>query len=215
MGVVVSSSHIVSVAPSSSGGGLLTLFPCSSMGPSHERQFSTNFSNMSPSHGLQFFTKCPTVGPSHAVQSFRNRLLQRGSPQGHKPCQQTCSSVGFSLHRVTGPARSLLQLSLPTGSQPSLRTSLCSGVGYSTDCMWISAPPSTSMGCRGTACLTMVFIMGCRGISASAPGVPPPPPSSLTMVSAEFSLLSPATKLCDAGLFFLLNMLSQRHYHHC
>jgi len=32
MGVTVSSSHIVSAAPSSSGGGLLTLFPYSSMG---------------------------------------------------------------------------------------------------------------------------------------------------------------------------------------
>ena len=32
MGVWVSSSHVVSAVPSSSGGGLLTLFPCSSVG---------------------------------------------------------------------------------------------------------------------------------------------------------------------------------------
>ena len=31
MGVAVSSSHVVSATPSSSGGGLLTLFPCSSV----------------------------------------------------------------------------------------------------------------------------------------------------------------------------------------
>jgi len=31
MGIMVSSSHVVSAAPSSSGGGLLTLFPCSSI----------------------------------------------------------------------------------------------------------------------------------------------------------------------------------------
>ena len=31
MGVAVSSSHVVAAAPSSSGAGLLTLFPCSSM----------------------------------------------------------------------------------------------------------------------------------------------------------------------------------------
>jgi len=37
---------------------------------------------MSPSHGLQLFTNCPSVGPPHGVQSFRNRLLQRGSPTG-------------------------------------------------------------------------------------------------------------------------------------
>jgi len=52
MGAAVSSSHIVSAAPSSSTGGLLSLCPCSSMGPSHE------------------------------VQSFRNRLLQGASPMG-------------------------------------------------------------------------------------------------------------------------------------
>jgi len=32
MGVAVSSSHVVSAAPSSSGGGLLTLCPCSTVG---------------------------------------------------------------------------------------------------------------------------------------------------------------------------------------
>jgi len=31
MGVVVSSSHVVSAAPYPSGGGLLILFPCSSV----------------------------------------------------------------------------------------------------------------------------------------------------------------------------------------
>jgi len=36
---------------------------------------------MSLSHGLQLFTNCSSVGP----------------PRGHKPCQQTCSGVGFSL----------------------------------------------------------------------------------------------------------------------
>ena len=111
-----------------------------------------------------------------------------GPPQGHKSCQQTCSNVGSSLHGATGPARSLLQRGLPTGSQPPLDTSFCSGVGSSTGCRWISAPPWTSMGCKGTACLTMVFTTGCRGISAPAPGAPPPPPSSLTLVSAELFL---------------------------
>jgi len=37
---------------------------------------------MSPSHGLQLFMNCPSVGPFHRVQSFRNTLLQRGSPTG-------------------------------------------------------------------------------------------------------------------------------------
>jgi len=96
-----------------------------------------NFSNTSPSHGLQLFTNCPSVGPSHGLQSFRNRLLQCGSPRGHKSCQQTCSGVGSSFHVSPGPDRHLLQRGLCTGSQlPSDIRLLWHGV------------PST--GCRST-----------------------------------------------------------------
>ncbi|KAK4826739.1 LOW QUALITY PROTEIN: hypothetical protein QYF61_010992 [Mycteria americana] len=156
--------------------------PAPAWGPSHRRQSSTNFSNMSPSHGLHSFTNCSSMGPFHEVQSFRKGLLQRGSPKGHKPYQQRCSSIGSSLHGSTGPARSLLQRGLPTGSQPLSGTCTCSSVGSSMGCRWIPAPPLTSMGCRGTACLTMVFTTGCRGISAPAPGAPPPP--SLALMKA-------------------------------
>jgi len=44
------------------------------------------------------------------------------------------------------------------------------------------------MDCRGTACLTMVFSIGCRGSSAPVPGAPPPPLSALSLVSAELFL---------------------------
>jgi len=80
-----------------------------------------NFSNVSPSHGLQLFTNCPSMGPFHGVQSFRNRLLQHGSPRGHKPCHQTCSSVGSSLHGSAGPGRSLLQRGAPHRATASFR----------------------------------------------------------------------------------------------
>jgi len=106
---------------------------------------------------------CPSVSLSHGVQSFRNRLLQRGSPTGHKPCQQTCSSVGSSLHGAAGPGRSLLQDGLPMGSQPPSDIHLLHRGVPSTGCRWRSAPPWTSMDCRGTTCLTMVFIMSCKG----------------------------------------------------
>jgi len=82
MGVVVSSSHVVSSAPSSSGGGLLTPAPGPAWDPSYGRQFSMNFSNVGPSHGVQLFMNCSSVGVSHGVQSFRNRLLQCGSSTG-------------------------------------------------------------------------------------------------------------------------------------
>jgi len=68
MGVVVSSSHIVSVSPS----------------PSH----SSPAPAWGPFHGLQFFMNFSNMGPSHGVQSFRNKVLQRGSPMGPQSCQE-------------------------------------------------------------------------------------------------------------------------------
>ena len=142
-----------------------------------------------------------------------------GAPQGHKPCQQTCSGVDSSLHGSAGPGRSPLQHRLPMGSQLPSRIHLPRRGVPSTGYRWISAPPWTSMGCRGTACLTMVFSTGCiRGISAPVFGAPPPPPSTLTLVSAAFSLLSPAGKWPYAGFFLsffffpCLTMLPQRCY---
>ena len=110
-----------------------------------------------------------------------------GPPRGHRSCQQTCSSVGSSLHGATGPARSLIQHRLPTGSPSPSGASTCSGVGSSPCCRWISAPALTSMG-AGHSCLTMGCTTGCRGISALAPGAPPAPPASLTLVSAGLFL---------------------------
>ena len=81
--------------------------------------------------------------------------------------------MGSSLHTATGPAKSLLQHRLPTGSQLPSCTSPCSSLGFSSSCRWRSAPLWTSMGCRGTACLTMVCSRGCRGISAQVPGAHP------------------------------------------
>jgi len=96
----------------------------------------------------------------------------------------------------TGPARSLLQHGLPTGSQlPSgfhLLQHRVPSVGYRC----ISAPPWTSTDCRGTTCLTMVFITSCKGKpSTLAPQAPPPPLSSLILVSAEFFLSHSLTPL--------------------
>ena len=56
MGVVVSSSHGGSAAPTTSEGGHLTCFPFSSTGSLSWRQSSMNFSNVDPSHSVKFFT---------------------------------------------------------------------------------------------------------------------------------------------------------------
>jgi len=112
-----------------------------------------------------------------------------GPPQGCKPCQQTGSGVGSSLHGSTGPGKSLLQCRLPTGSQLPSDIHLLRHRVHSTGCRWISAPLWTSMGCRGTTCLTMVFIMSCEGrLSAPASRAPPLPPASLILVPEELFL---------------------------
>uniref|UniRef100_A0A663M6J0 protein-tyrosine-phosphatase n=1 Tax=Athene cunicularia TaxID=194338 RepID=A0A663M6J0_ATHCN len=93
------------------------------------------------------------MGPSHGVQSFRNRLLQHGSPTGSQVLQQTCSSVGSSPHGSTGPARSLLQRGLPRGHSllqahpPALAWGPPRAAGGFCSTAHLH-------GCRGTACPT-------------------------------------------------------------
>jgi len=75
MGVAISSSHAVSAAPSSLRGGLLALFPCSSVG-SLPRQ--TVFHEL-----LQ--RGSPAGSPALPANLLRCGLL---SPRGHKSCQE-------------------------------------------------------------------------------------------------------------------------------
>ena len=66
----------------------------------------------------------PAWVPSMGCSPSGTDCSSVGPPRGHKSCQKTCSSVGSSLHGATGPARSLLQHELPTGSQPPSGTQL-------------------------------------------------------------------------------------------
>jgi len=226
MEVAVSSSHVVSAAVSSSGEGLLTLCPCSSVGPLPWETILHYFSNASPSHGLQFFTNCSSVGPCHRVQSFRNRLLQcgsptgshalpanllqRGSPRGRKPCQETCSSVGSSLHGSTSPGRILLQHGIPMGSQPpsgihllwrgvlhELQVEICSTMDLH--------------GLQGHSLHHQGLLHGLQGNLCSDTCSTSSPPFALTFASAAelffshiLTLLSCCKMLLSRG-FFLLN----------
>jgi len=161
MGVVASSLHFVSAAPSSSHSASAPVW-----GPSHGRQFSTNFSNMSPSHGLQFFINSSSVGPSHRVQSFKNRLLQCGSPFGSQVLPANLLQRGLlspwshrswqepaparTSHRVTACFR---HRPAPAWALHGLQVEICSTVDLH--------------GLQGTACLTRVCSRGCRGISGA------------------------------------------------
>jgi len=127
-----------------------------------------NFSNMSPSHGLQLFPNCSSVGPFPGVQSFRNRLLQSGSPMGSQAL----------------PAN-LLQHGVSIGSQPPLDIHL----------LWHGVLPGLQVhlcftvdlhGLQGDGLPHHGLLHGLQG--NPAPGAPPPPPPSLTLVSAELFL---------------------------
>jgi len=123
-----------------------------------------NFSNVSPSHRLQFFTNYPSMGPFHGVQSFRNRLLQRGSPMGSQALPANLLQHGLFSPQVHGtcqepaPAWAPHRLTASFGHihllwrevLHRLRVEICSTVD--------------PHGLQGTACLTMVFITGCRGL---------------------------------------------------
>jgi len=178
MEVVVSSSHTVSVTFSSSGEGLLTLFPCSSVGfYPRERVL----------HKLLQHVSLPWPAVLH-------KPLPCGSlPWGAILQEQTASAVPSG---ITSPASKPTAAWAPVSAwvhrsfqEPDqvqvlhslLQTSTCSGVRSFMDCRWISAPAWTSMVCGGTACLTKVFTTGFRGISAPAPGAPASCPSSPTL----------------------------------
>jgi len=172
--------------------------PAPAWGSSRGIQSSTNWSNVDPSQGLQLFTNCPSVGPSHGVPSFRNRLLQRGSPMGSRVQPANLLWRGF--------------LSMGMGSlwaeAPFRASPPAAGWGPPWATVLISALPWPSMSCSGTICSTFVFSTGCREISPVAPGETPPP-SSPTLVSAGLLLshrLTPLFGCSSADCFFpLLN----------
>lgn len=118
-------------------------------------------------------------------ETILHKLLQHGSfPWGAVLLEQTVPVwVPYECHRsCQEPAPAW---ALPWNRRFLQGTSTYSGMGPSMGCR---VDLCSTMGCRGTACLTRVFTMGCRGISVLEPGAPPTPPSPLTLLSAELLL---------------------------
>jgi len=132
---------------------------------------------VSPSHGVQFFTNCSSMDSFHGVQSFRNRLLQCGSPTGPQALPAILLWCELLSPWVRRSWQEPAPVQAPHGVTASFR--LQHGV-HSTGCRWISAPPWTSMDYRGTACLTTVFITSSKGRLSALTSQAPPPPSFFT-----------------------------------
>ena len=98
-----------------------------------------------------------------------------------------------------------LQNSCPSGpsmGHSCLQASTSPSTGSFTGSKWISAPPWTSMGCRGTTYSTMVVTTGCRGILARS-HITPPTPSELTWASAAV----PHNRLVDVSQDLFLHLI--------
>lgn len=99
--------------------------------------------------------------PFLRMQFFRIGLLQHGYFVGPQLLPENLSLCGFL---TTGPASNLFHHRLSVDSHHPLGPYTCSSLrGLPQAAGWISAPQWTSMGYRGTPCLTVVFTMGCRG----------------------------------------------------
>ena len=129
-------------------------------------------------------------------------------PRGHKPFQQTCSSMGSSLHRSTGPARSLIQHELPTGSQPPSGIHLLwHGVLHRVQVdIWSTMDLH---GLQGDSLSHHGLLHKQLGNLCSSAWSTSSPPSSLTLMPAEFSLLSPAANVMQASFFLLKCVLTE------
>ena len=204
MGAVVSSSHVVSAPPLKlSGGGLLTLCPCSRLG---------SFLQGTVLHELLQSEFFPQAAALH-------KLFQSGFIPWAAVLQEQAAPAWVP-HRVTSPVRKPAPAWAPLSMGPQvlqgacssigspwghrlLQACPCSGVGFSVSCRWISTPLWTSMGCGVTACLTVVLSTGCRRIFAPVPGATPPPPSP-TLMSAQLLLSHILTPLscCNCAGFF-------------
>lgn len=176
-----SDPYVVPATTFCSEGGLLTLFPSSTMG---FLPWETVLCNL-----LQY--------DSFPQAAVLYELLQLGSlPWGAVSQEQTAPAWVF--HGVISPASKSVPAWTPLSTGPQvlpgawssagfplgqslLHASICSSL-VTQGFRGISALPWTSMGSRVRAYHTMVFFTSCRGLSALAPGTPAPPTSPLTWV---------------------------------
>lgn len=167
------------------------------------------------------FTNCSSMDHHLGVQSFRNRILQHGSPTAPQFLTANLLLHGllwpwvYKSCQNTAPVQAFCGFTASFGHPPALTLSPS------------VAADNSQVHCRrpcaaGTQLLHHGLHHGLQRISPLMTGIPPPPPPpALTWVSAELFLshiLSPffGCNCCSAAFFFpfLLKTLPSRH-HHC
>jgi len=201
MGVTVSSSHVVSAALSSSGGGLLTLCPCSSVGSFTQETVLHELLQCESFPQAAALMNCPSVGPF---------------PQGAVLQEQ--AAPAWVPHRVTSAASKLAPAWAPLSTGPQVLAGACSSVGSPWGHSLLQASTCFGMGSLPRAAGGSLLHRGPPWAAGGQPASPwsssraaredsllrhlerlLPPPSSLTLVSAElFSLTSSHSSLSAA-----------------
>jgi len=221
MGVTVSSSHVVSAAPSSSGGGLFILFPCSSV---------RSLSRETVLHELLQRESFPRAAALH-------KQLQHGFFPWSSVFQEQAAPAWVP-HGVKSPASKTSAVWAPLSTGPQVLPGACSSMGFPQGHSILQA--ST---CSGVRFLPRGYLLH-RGPPWAAGQQPASPWSSpraageslqgnlrrgiswstsspfflidigvCRVVSLTYSHFSPQVQLHSRFLPFL-NMLSQRRYHH-
>jgi len=168
MGVTVSLSHVVSAAPSSSGGGLLTLCPCSSV---------RSLSRETVLHKLLQHESFPWAAALH-------KLPQRGSSPWVADLQEQAAPAWVP-HGVTSPASKPAPASAPLSTGPQVLAGACSGTGSSWGHSLLQV--SICSGVRSLPWTTSGYLLH-RGPLWTAGGQPASPWSS-SRAAREDSLL--------------------------
>jgi len=175
MGVMVSSSHIVSADPSSLRGGLLTLFPCSSM-------WSLSLETV-----LHKLPQRESIPQAAALQD----LPPRGSlPWG--AVLQERAAPAWVPHRVSSPASKPAPAWVPLSMGLQVLARACSSAGSPRGYSFLQASTCSGMGSLPRA--TGEYLLHC-GPSCTAGGQPASPWSFIlsckTVCSGVSSTSSP------------------------
>ena len=160
---------------------------------------------MGPSHGLQFFKNCPSMDPFHRMQSFRNGLFQCGSPTGSQVLPENLHLhgllfMGLISCQVPVPVWAVHGLQLHLGDIHLLWCALHTRGGVD------SCSTVVLHGLEAANPLHHGLLQGLQGnLQWRLPQAPPPPPS-LTFVSAGvfFTLCPHSSFSCFAAQCFLL-----------